>query len=313
MVVDATWNEVEILGADEEDDLVEAEGNGEIIELEDVEEDCAPCRIAIDPGAPTPEQVEEHRAAGHCPYRSWCEECVEGRGVGQQHKSGPKSKIPIVSFDYLLVTRRGIHTRLEECDSEILLKILVVKDSLSRTICAHTVPCKGVGSDGYAVEKLKRDILWLGYSRVTLKSDNERAIVALMREALRSIKVDVVDQASEAHPASYDSKHSGSVENAVKLVQGLVRTFKADVEKQIKKRIPATHPLMSWMVEHAAWILTVRLRGQDGHTAYERIWGKPFSRPMVSFGEAVLFSHLTKGPQSQPDGNMGAVQSEAPL
>ena len=117
------------------------------------------------------------------------------------------------------MTKRGIHTKAEECDAEIILKILVVKDSMNRVICAHVVPCKGVGSDGYAVEKLKRDILWLGYSRVTLKSDNERAILALMREALRSIKVDVVDQANEAHPANYDSKHSGAVENAVKLVQ----------------------------------------------------------------------------------------------
>ena len=99
MIVDAAWQAVEIRGADEEDDLLEAEGDGEVIELEDVEEDCAPCRVAVDPGAPTPEQVEEQRAAGHCPYRSWCEECVEGRGVGPQHKSGPASKIPIISFD----------------------------------------------------------------------------------------------------------------------------------------------------------------------------------------------------------------------
>ena len=46
----------------------DVDGEGEIIEAEEVEEDCPPIRIAVDPGAPTAE-VEEHRAAGHCPYR----------------------------------------------------------------------------------------------------------------------------------------------------------------------------------------------------------------------------------------------------
>ena len=190
VVISAEWDQAEVFGLEDED-LVsdeDVDGEGEIIEAEGVEEDCAPIRIAIDPGAPTAEEVEEHRAAGHCPYRSWCEWCVEGRGVGAQHRAGPQSRIPVISFDYLLVTRRGIHTKKQHQDAEILLKILVVKDSMSRTICAHAVPCKGVGSDRYAVEKLKRDILWLGYSRVTLKSDNEKAILALMSEALRAIK-----------------------------------------------------------------------------------------------------------------------------
>ena len=150
----------------------------------------------------------------------------------------------------------------------------MVKDSMSRTICGHTVHCKGVGSDRYAVEKNKRYVLWLGYSKVTLKSDNERAILALMRGALRSVKVDVVDQAAGAHPPNCDSKSSGSVENAVELVQGMVRPAKAALEDRIKQRIPAEHPLMAWLVECAAWVPTVRLRGEDGRSAYERIRGK---------------------------------------
>ena len=65
------------------------EGEGAIIDADEVEEDCAPLRIASDPGAPTAQDVEKHRAACHCPYRSWCEWCVQGRGVGEQHRTGP--------------------------------------------------------------------------------------------------------------------------------------------------------------------------------------------------------------------------------
>ena len=77
VVIDAKWDPAEVLGLEGEDPASD-DGEGETIETEEVEEDCAPIRIAIDPGAPTAEEVEEHRAAGHFPYRSWCEWCVKG-------------------------------------------------------------------------------------------------------------------------------------------------------------------------------------------------------------------------------------------
>ena len=70
---------------------------------EESEEDVARQRIAVDPGQPTMEEVEEHRVSHH-PYRSWCEHCVRSRGVGAPHIAHPKGTVPIVSCDYLLVT-----------------------------------------------------------------------------------------------------------------------------------------------------------------------------------------------------------------
>ena len=64
------------------------------------------------------------------------------------------------------------------------------------------------------------------------------------------------------------------------------------------------------MLEHACFLLNIMTRGSDGHTPWARIKGRPFGLQIVGFGETVLFKHPTKGPQSQPDGNMGAVQSE---
>jgi hypothetical protein len=65
---------------------------------------------------------------------------------------------------------------------------------------------------------------------VILRSDNEPAIIELLRETLKDLKVDTVEQAAEEHPPAYDSKANGSVENAVKLVQGLLRTVKFCLE-----------------------------------------------------------------------------------
>jgi hypothetical protein len=50
------------------------------------------------------------------------------------------------------------------------------------------------------------DVAWLGYSEITLKSDNEPAIVQLLKEVLKSLKLSSVDKAMEEHPAPYDSK-----------------------------------------------------------------------------------------------------------
>ena len=45
---------------------------------------------------------------------------------------------------------------------------------------------------------------------------------------------------------------------------------------------------MAWMVNHVAWVLTTRIRGRDGRSAYEKLRGKPFSKRMVGFGEICL-------------------------
>ena len=109
---------------------------------------------------------------------------------------------------------------------------------------------------------------------------------------------------AEAHPAPYDSKGNGSVENAVRQVQGLVRTMKRCLEIRLRRRIPADHPVMAWLVKHAACILAIRVRGRGGETPYERLRGKPFSRKGVGFGELCLF-RLALKKADDDDGKLG--------
>ena len=98
----------------------------------------------------------------------------------------------------------------------------------------------------------------------------------------------MLEQAASVAPPAYASKSSGSVENAVKLVQGLLRTLKVCLERRLKHRIPAEHAIMASLVQHAAWLLTVQSRGPDGRTAYERLRGKAWSKRMACFGEVCL-------------------------
>ena len=94
---------------------------------------------------PTQSERDDHEV-DHQPYRSWCEECVEGRGTGEQHKSsGEPSDIAILAFDYLYVTRSKVLTREQSNKvptEDIILKILVVKDLKPKAVFAHTVTQK---------------------------------------------------------------------------------------------------------------------------------------------------------------------------
>ena len=62
------------------------------------------------------EQKQEHEDSGHAVYRSWCAACVEGRGVGGQHRielleeEKRERTIPIVAFDYGFLTQENADT-----------------------------------------------------------------------------------------------------------------------------------------------------------------------------------------------------------
>ncbi len=260
--------------------------DGEVMDLDEDSEEAAPKRSAPDPGKPTDAEREAHRE-DHIPYRCWCEHCVKGRGSGEPHKGACTGMVPVVAFDYLIVTKHGEVKAPGSEPYEVLLKILVVKDVMARAVFAHVVPQKGVGEDRFAVECLRRDILWLGHTKVMLKCDNEPAMRALLVEALKGIRLHV-EQATEKSTPRYDSQANGSIENGIKQLQGLVRTLRSCLETRIGMKIPTTHAVRWWVIRHAAWLLTVRPRGTDGRTSYERLRGREFPKKVVGFGEVCL-------------------------
>ena len=65
----------------------------------------------------------------------------------------------------MFVTKNKVILReelTEEDEKKVLIKILVAKDSKSRTLFAHVVRRKGTDEEGYAVKRLAEDIEWLG-------------------------------------------------------------------------------------------------------------------------------------------------------
>ena len=63
----------------------EADGDGEEI-IDAPEEEVDVKRTLPNLEMPTQSEIDHHRES-HCPYRSWCDACVEGRGREKAHKT----------------------------------------------------------------------------------------------------------------------------------------------------------------------------------------------------------------------------------
>ena len=117
-------------------------------------EEARAARPAHDPGAPTQAERDAHSAT-HLPFRSWCDECVQGRRDAPPHcrtKRGA-GEIPEVSFDYAFCRRD---------DEAELATLLVMRDRDSKAIRAWTLEHKGVDMEE-TVSRAVAGIQQLGY------------------------------------------------------------------------------------------------------------------------------------------------------
>ena len=140
------------------------------------------------------------------------------------------------------------------------------------------------------------DILWLGHTKVVLKSDNEPAILKLLIESLRELRVNGLEKVMSENSPEYDPQANGSAEVGVQIVKGMMKTHRSSLEEELGHRVPARHPLMAWLVRHAANIATWTVKGPDGKTAYERTRSKPFTTRLLRFGETCSYKLRSQEP-----------------
>ena len=114
-----------------------------------------------------------------------------------------------------------------------------------------------------------------------------------MQAALKVVgKTGTCEGAVPEHSAVGDSQANGRAESAVQEIENHVRTLKAALESRIRKRIPSSHPIVRWLIEHSATTLNKYAVHGDGatlSTAYEQLHGKKASEKLAEFGERVLF------------------------
>ena len=166
----------------------------------------------------------------------------------------------------------------------------------SKAVFRHVVPKKGIDENNFAVDSLVEDVEWLGYTKLTLTCGNEPAIVKLLSESLRELWINGVSQVLEEHSPEYDPQANGAAEVGVKLLKSHMSTLSCNLENEIGHRIPVRHPLIAWMAEHAAALITWCAKGHDGRKAYQRVRGKELHSRLLAFGEACRFKNRSHEP-----------------
>ena len=83
----------------------------------------------------------------------------------------------------------------------------------------------------------------------------------------------------------------GNTENGyqLKTVHGHARTMKLALEARVSEKVAETSDLIPWLIRHAAMLMNIGQRGDDGRTASERVKGRTFNREVPEFGESVLY------------------------
>ena len=132
--------------------------------------------MARRPQAPTKAEVDAHFPL-HAEYRDWCPHCVAGKGMSTQHRHDKGKDEPIgttVSMDYLFM--------IPEEEDEGMDAVLILYDSNRKGIWTMSVDKKGAtpSSVKWVTDKLEE--IGDSGSEVTLKSDQEPAILDLKRE-----------------------------------------------------------------------------------------------------------------------------------
>ena len=100
----------------------------------------------------------------------------------------------------------------------------------------------------------------------------------------------------EEHSPEDDPQANGSADVGVKLLKGQFRTVRFNLESQIKFRVPVRHPLVAWMVRHAAATIIWYAKGHDAKSAYKRVRSRPFKTRLMAFGESCRFKIRSQEP-----------------
>ena len=244
------------------------------------------------PPVPTPQMVAEHEVT-HIPYRSWCPACVAGRGRSySHHHEGRDSTVPVISADYLYFSEKGVPGKS--------LPTVVLRDRASKAIFSHLLPTKGTVGSTYPEKAVLRDLNWLGYKRLVLKTDQENAIKALGAAVKAGFPEDLTLE--ESPKGDSHGQSNGTAENAVQRVQGQVRTMKYALEQSAGGELPKDSVIFPWMLEYAGVLHTLfSQEDSEGMTPFQKLKGRTWQIALPSFGEIVDYRRRASLPRTAAD------------
>jgi len=228
-----------------------------------------------------------------------CERKKESGGrIDKENDIKENEEVPRIAFDYMRQKSKDIREEArkeniakgksaskEEEVEEDYLPTFVSCESGVKWISANVVPKKGV--EGFVVQAGGREIDLAGLRRMIVRSEQEPAVVELLR-AVEAERPEELEIQPERSPAG-ESKSNGEIVRAIQTVQGHVRTIKLSVQKTYSCNVREDHPVWPWLVMYASLLLNLCVVGEDGRTAYERRKGRKFKKVLPEFGECITY------------------------
>ena len=272
---------------EEEKETGRMEGDGEAEQeefeaVEPEEEEGRRPKAVTDPPQPSALEVAEHELT-HWPFRSWCPDCVMGRGRDAPHRAvraDERNPMIVGDYGYLSGKDRAAAERAG------MTPMIVMRETRSGATLSMMVPSKGDGV-GWVNRRVAAWVDRLGHPKIIARADGEPAIKALMR-AIRRCREEGSQTVIEESPPG-DSKANGAAERAVGETKGMIRTLRSALDRKLGSPLPETHPIFLFLVEYAGVLLSRHKVWNNGKTSYEHIKGKRSSAAVCEFGEQVLF------------------------
>ena len=250
------------------------------VEEEDTEEARRP-RVAKRPQMPTKAEYDSHMTL-HAEYRDWCPDCVAGKGISHQHRASKNERTGReFSLDYAFMTAEDI--------GEDMCPVLVGYDNDSHGIWALAVEAKGANRSSVQWVNGKINEAGCMGTPITLRSDQEEAILALKKAVAIYRQAETVMLESPVR----DSKANGAAERAVRSWAAQLRVIRHHVERRLKTSIPKDSPMMTWLVSWAADVIFRYKIHSTGRTSHEWVTGHRCNQPVAGFAEKIYFKFTT--------------------
>ena len=172
-----------------------------------------------------------------------------------------KTKRPVIHLDYAF---------LGDNSDDPQVTLVTAIDLLSGLGLSRVVRSKG--RSVYAQAELRRFVLETGRTFGILQIDPEPSLKASVAEITSE-----VGGLSVGHSPTGWKQAQGAVGTLPSNLYAQIRALKLDLEARYPGfDLSTTHPLFSWLVKHAQWLLNRYAQKSDGLTPCEKCWGKPY-------------------------------------
>ena len=158
---------------------------------------------------------------------------------------------------------------------------MVGHDSRSKSCAA--IPQKGLDHEEHSVREALRYLDFLGYESVMVKTDQEKALKAVVRRVRQYRGADTQTMMENSPVGS--SQSNGMIERRIQSVEGQVRTLRSAFEARTGAKLPTSSCLFAWMGTHAGNIINLCEVGKDGKVPFQRLRGRKMHPELVEFGE----------------------------